>query len=122
MSLTLDADEECDHIELTEGHPNKQRRRGKGRIHDLSGDQSDVPEVTPHAKSSEAVMKDMLLMTTEYLRSQCADTSSSSPSNKKAERDDYTFAQRIQLEEMKSENLKLQYKVLLLEKSSKDSA
>jgi hypothetical protein len=122
LPSTLDADEETDPVEQEGGHRRKHRKRGSGRIHDLSGDQSDAPEVTPHTKTSEAAMTEMMLVSTEYMRSQIGSPSSSSSNDKRDEKDGYTFAQRIQLEDMKNENLKLQYKVMLLEQSKKDSA
>jgi hypothetical protein len=122
LPSTLDADEETDPVEQEGGHRRKHRKRGSGRIHDLSGDQSDAPEVTPHTKTSEAAMTEMMLVSTEYMRSQIGSSSSSSSNDKRDENDGYTFAQRIQLEDMKNENLKLQYKVMLLEQSKKDSA
>ena len=70
-------------------------------------------------------MNEIMSVTTEYIRKQNDDTSfqsSSSSSSRRAENDDLTFAQRIQLEEMKGENLKLQYEIMSLEKSLKDAA
>ena len=70
-------------------------------------------------------MNEMMSVTTEHIRKQNADTSSqssSSSSNRRAENEDLTFAQPMQLEEMKGENLKLQYKIMSLEKSLKVAA
>ena len=91
----------------------------------MSRDKTDAPNTTPHKKSTESVMNEMMSVTTEHIRKQNADTSSqssSSSSNRRAENEDLTFAQPMQLEEMKGENLKLQYKIMSLEKSLKDAA
>ena len=122
---TFYADDESDPTEQTERHRKKYRNKGSGLVHDLSRDKTDTPNTTPHTKSTESVMNEMMSVTTEYIRKQNADTSvqsSSSSSNRRAENDDLTFAQRMQLEEMKGENLKLQYKIMSLEKSLKDNA
>ena len=125
VPINLNAEDESDPTEQTDGHRKKYRKKGDGRIHDLSRDHSDAPNTTPYTKSIEVVMNEMLSATTEYLRKQNADgssESSSSSSSRRAETDDFTFAQWVQLEEMKGENLRLRYKLMFLEKSLRDAA
>ena len=122
---TFYADDDSDPTEQAEGHRKKCRKKGGGLVHDLSREKIDAPNTTPHTKSTESVMNEIMSVTTEYIRKQNDDTSfqsSSSSSSRRAENDDLTFAQRIQLEEMKGENLKLQYEIMSLEKSLKDAA
>jgi hypothetical protein len=110
--------------EETEERRSKNQRRGSGRAHNIPRARSDPPQVTPHTQKPDP-LEHMISLTTRALERQEEDAqknsaSSCSTSSSKTENSNLTFAQLVQLEDMKQENLKLQYKILLLQQKKDD--
>jgi hypothetical protein len=108
--------------EETEERRSKNQRRGSGRAHNIPRARSDPPQVTPHTKKTDP-LEHMISLTTRALERQeeeAEKTNTCSSSSSKTENSNLTFAQLVQLEEMKQENLKLQYKILLLQHKKDD--